>query len=264
MLGRKNNVKTILEKDTCVCVCTHAHESASTRVLLGRTLRHLRTFIFNPGETQSCRGPPAPSARPLESRLWLPIGPRSLSLTMEDAARCCSRDRGREPAGTRRAGEAARSRRIARPPRRRARPFPAGPPVSQPRASPPSCAETISRRRDNAKRRAPADALRPPCDPVDAPAKSPRRDSRNPSSVRRATHQTSPPPQPHALRACCAPTFLRGARQGTRHSSRNSFHAPTRRGEARRLCGPSSGQKGPWPRRRQLLQVWGGRFSAAG
>lgn len=170
------------------------------------------------------------------------------------------------PPGTRRAGEAARGR--------RARPFPAGPPVSQPRASPPSCAETISRRRDNAKRR-PGPASRAPAMPSVRPATQstrllslhdgiPGTLPQCEEPLTRHHHPPHPPPQPHALRARCAPTFLRGARRGTQHSSRNSFHTPTRRGEARRLCGPSSGQKGPWPRRRQLLQVCGGRFSAAG
>lgn len=77
MLGRKNNFKTILEKDTCVYARTrmNLHLHAFCWDVPSGTYEHLFSTLV--------RRRAAEAHPPRESRLWLPIGPRSLSLTAD-------------------------------------------------------------------------------------------------------------------------------------------------------------------------------------
>lgn len=81
MLGRKNNVKTILEKDTCVYARTrmNLHLHAFFWDVPSGTYEHLFSTLVR-RRTAEAHPPPPPAP---ESRLWLPIGPRSLSLTAD-------------------------------------------------------------------------------------------------------------------------------------------------------------------------------------
>lgn len=207
MLGRKNNVKTILEKDTCVYARTrmNLHLHAFCWDVPSGTYEHLfSTLVRRRAAEAHPPPPPAPGVTPVAAH-WPVVavthGRRPRWKTPHAAAHVTG---DASPPGTRRAGEAARGR--------RARPFPAGPPVSQPRASPPSCAETISRRRDNAKRR-PGPASRAPAMPSVRPATQSTRllslHDGIPGTLPQCDEPLTRHPPPHPSPTPCAPAVPR-------------------------------------------------------